>query len=83
MDTGESIGIGLYVMKAICSYGTPSASEEGELEWVPFNEIQSKDLVDDLPLLLPRVINYSLGEAPFSAHYHYNQQETLVVDFTV
>ena len=81
VDTGESIGIGLYIIKAICSEGTPLASKEGELEWVPFNEIQSKALVDDLPVLLPRVINYSLGETPFSAHYHYNKQEILVVDF--
>lgn len=81
VDTGGDIGIGLYVMKGFCSEGTPLASAEGELEWVPFNEIQSKDLVDDLPVLLPRVINYSLGEAPFSAHYHYDQQEKLAVDF--
>jgi len=81
VDTGENIGIGLYVMKGFSSEGTPLASEEGKLEWVPFNEIQSKDLVDDLPVLLPRVINSSPGEAPFSAHYHYNQEEILVVVF--
>ena len=81
VDAGEKIGIGLYVMKAICSEGAPLASEEGELEWVPFNKILSKALVDDLPLLLPRVINLSQGETPFSAHYHYNQQGILVVGF--
>lgn len=81
VDAEESIGIGLYVMKAICSEGTPLASDEGELEWVPINEIQSKTLADDLPLLLPRVMDQSPGDPPFSAHYHYNQQDILVVDF--
>ena len=81
VDTGENIGIGLYIIKGFCSEGTPLASEEGELEWVPFNEIQSKALVDDLPLLLPRVMDQSPGDPPFSAHYHYNQQDILVVDF--
>ena len=81
VDAGESIGIGLYVMKGFCSEGTPLTSEEGELEWVPFNEIQSKALVDDLPLLLPRVMDQSPGDPPFSAHYHYNQQDILIVDF--
>ena len=81
VDTGENIGIGLYVMKGFCSEGTPLASEEGELEWVPFKEIQSKALVDDLPLLLPRVMGQSPDDPPFSAHYHYNQQDILVVDF--
>jgi len=81
VDTGENIGIGLYVMKGFCSEGTPLASEEGELEWVLFKEIQSKALVDDLPRLLPRVMGQSPGDPPFSAHYHYNQQDILVADF--
>ncbi len=81
VDAGESIGIGLYVMKAFCSEGTPLSSEEGELEWVPFNEIHSKALVDDLPVLLPRVINQSPGDTPFSAHYRYNQGGKLEVHF--
>ena len=81
VDAEESIGIGLYVMKAICSEGTPLASDEGELEWVPINEIQSKTLADDLPLLLPRVMDQSPGDPPFSAHYRYNQEEQLEVHF--
>ena len=81
VDAEESIGIGLYVMKAICSEGTPLASDEGELEWVPINEIQSKTLADDLPLLLPRVMDQSPGDPPFSAHYRYNQEGKLEVHF--
>ncbi len=79
VDAGEGIGIGLYVIKGFCSKGTPLASEEGELEWVPFNEIQSKDLVEDLPILLTRVIDQSQGDPPFSAHYRYNQGGKLEV----
>ncbi|MCJ7716244.1 MAG: NUDIX domain-containing protein [Anaerolineales bacterium] len=81
VDAGENIGIGLYVIKGVCLKGTPAASEEGELEWVPFNEVQNKALVEDLPVLLPRVINQSSDEPPFSAHYQYNQQEDLGVIF--
>jgi 8-oxo-dGTP diphosphatase len=82
INTEEDIGIGLYIMKGICTEGDPKPSLEGELEWVPFPEIDSKDLVDDLPLLLPRVIAHTQGDPAFFAHYHYNEQEELVVEIT-
>jgi len=81
VDAGEGIGIGLYVIKGESKKGTPSSSEEGELEWVPFTDIQTKPLVEDLPVILPRVIQHSQGDDPFSAHYHYDQEGNLVVDF--
>jgi 8-oxo-dGTP diphosphatase len=82
IDAGEDIGIGLYIMKGICPEGDPQPSREGELEWVPFPEIGSKDLVDDLPVLLPIVIAHAKGDPAFFAHYHYNEKEELVVEIT-
>lgn len=81
VDAGDSIGIGIYVMKGICSEGNPQVSNEGELEWVPISDIKAKNLVEDLPVLLPKVIAHTRGDDPFFAHYHYNQQGELVVDF--
>ena len=82
VDTGQEIGIGLYVMKGTCDNGDPLPSEEGELEWVPFDEIGGIDLVEDLPVLLPRVLKAQASDPPFSARYFYDQQEKLVVEFT-
>ena len=81
VDTDENIGIGLYVMKGSCSTGTPRPSDEGELEWVPFEDIQSKSLVQDLPVLLPRVLHQSKDAPPFSARYYYDKQGKLIVEF--
>jgi len=81
VETGENIGIGLYVMKGVCLKGEPRPSEEGELEWVPFAEIESKPLVEDLPVLLPRVLHQNPGDPPFSARYYYDEGEKLVVEF--
>ncbi len=68
-------------MKGICSDGQPRSSQEGELEWVPFNAIQNKDLVEDLPVLLPQVIHQSSADPPFSARYYYDEGDQLVVEF--
>jgi 8-oxo-dGTP diphosphatase len=81
VDTGQNIGIGLYVMKGTSENGHPRPSEEGTLEWVGFDHIQDKDLVDDLPILLPRVLKTEVGDPPFSARYSYDEDDQLIVEF--
>lgn len=81
VDTGQKIGIGLYVMKGTCENGETRPSAEGELEWVAFDEIQGKDLVEDLPVLLPRVLKANVGDPPFSARYYYDGNDKLIVEF--
>ncbi|HDN04919.1 MAG TPA: NUDIX domain-containing protein [Chloroflexi bacterium] len=82
VDTGDDPGIGLYVMKGSCAEGQARPSEEGDLEWVAFNEILEKILVDDLPLLLPRVLKQKVSDPPFAARYSYDEREKLVVEFS-
>jgi len=81
VDTGQEIGIGLYVMKGSSETGEVRPSQEGELEWVPTHELEGKVLVEDLPILLPRVLKAKLSDPPFSARYAYNEDDQLVVEF--
>jgi 8-oxo-dGTP pyrophosphatase MutT (NUDIX family) len=81
VDVGEPIGIGIFVMKGVCQEGEPHGSREGELEWVPFSEIQTRELVEDLPFLLPRIILQTIQDPPFSARYYYDEGDRLVVEF--
>ena len=81
VDAGQQIGIGLYVMKGSCEKGQVRPSEEGELEWVPVDEIGEKELVEDLPVLLPRVLKAKKSDPPFSARYYYDGNDKLVVEF--
>jgi 8-oxo-dGTP diphosphatase len=79
VDAGERTGIGIYVFRGQSMDGEPKSSPEGALEWVPFLSIHSLDLVDDLYVLLPRVLAHTRGTPPFSAHYAYDEDEKLVV----
>lgn len=81
VDAGEETGIGLYVILGSCGEGEPQPSNEGELEWVSFEEILEKSLVEDLPVLLPRVLAHKSGDPPFAARYYYDQEEKLVIEF--
>jgi 8-oxo-dGTP diphosphatase len=81
IDTEEHTGIGIYVMKGSSSAGSVQPSTEGKLEWVPFDQVQNKNLVEDLPTLLPRILRQKEQDPPFSAKYYYDQDENLVVEF--
>lgn len=81
VDAGEDTGIGIYVIRGECGVGEPKPSEEGKLEWVPISEIQKLDLVEDLPVLIPRVLAHQISDPPFSARYSYDQADNLVIKF--
>jgi 8-oxo-dGTP diphosphatase len=82
VDTGGTTGIGLYVILGTSEKGEPRPSEEGELEWVPFNKIHEKPLVEDLPILLPKALSQNSSDPPFASRYYYDQRDNLVIEFS-
>jgi 8-oxo-dGTP diphosphatase len=81
IDGDAPTGIMLFVFAADSQSGEPIPSDEGTLEWVERDHITQVDLVEDLPVILPRAINHPLGALPFFAHYSYNEQEQLIIRF--
>ena len=87
IDTGEDIGVGVFVLRG----DLPSSdgeqieklppSSEGSLEWIPINMVNSLPLVEDLPVLLPHILKARPGEAPFFAHYLYDAEDRLMIVF--
>ena len=87
IDTGDDIGVGIFVLRAeIPTSHTDHSHElppspEGNLEWIPINQVDSLPLVEDLPVLLPRVLGTQRGDTPFSAHYMYDAEDRLMILF--
>ncbi|MDH5507075.1 MAG: NUDIX domain-containing protein [Anaerolineae bacterium] len=81
IDTGEDVGIGIYVLRGECTEGEPLPSHEGALEWIAIEELAGLPLVEDLPVLLPRVLALPPDAAPLSAVYGYDQAGKLVIRF--
>jgi 8-oxo-dGTP diphosphatase len=81
IDAGGQTGIGIYVLRGECPEGKPRPSQEGELAWIPRSQLESLPLVEDLPTLLPRVLNMKPGEPPFSARYSYDENDQLRITF--
>lgn len=81
IDTQQPTGIGMYVFLGQAGEGQFKNSDEGQLQWVSLDTLASYPLVEDLPLLLPRLLAMKKGDQPLFAHYSYNQQDELQIQF--
>lgn len=82
IDGDQSTGILLFVFTATARSGDPIPSEEGTLAWIARDQLTQIDLVEDLPVILPRALELPPAAPPFFAHYHYDEQEHLVIRFS-
>jgi 8-oxo-dGTP diphosphatase len=80
VDAGEK-GIVLYIFTGECLEGEPVPSREGIAEWIPFEQISTLPVVEDLPILLSKIHQMQRGTPPFSARSYYDEQERLIVEF--
>jgi 8-oxo-dGTP diphosphatase len=81
VDTGEPVGIALYVFKGEYAGGEVNPSDEGLLEWISVQRFKELPLVEDLQVLLPRLLAQKPGDALFAARYFYDDAEKLQIVF--
>ena len=77
----EGPGILLFAFTAEAENKTTRPSSEGALVWVAQDRVLDYDLVEDLPTLLPRVLSTPPDTPPFFAHYHYDADDRLIIEF--
>ena len=82
IDTGDTkSGVLLFIFTAEAESRQTVAGSEGTLEWVPQVDVLQKDLVEDLRILLPRVLSAPTGSPPLFAHYYYDESDRPVIAF--
>jgi 8-oxo-dGTP diphosphatase len=82
VDAGDlRTGIMLFVFTAEARTREMQASAEGTLEWISRSRLLEVFLVEDLPILLPRVLSMPDEAPPFFAHYSYDENDQLIVRF--
>lgn len=77
----QARGVLLFVFTAVASTRHVRASPEGRPEWIPRDQVDRLDLVEDLPTLLPRVLAMGPEDLPFYALYTYDEDDELVITF--
>jgi 8-oxo-dGTP diphosphatase len=73
----------LFVLTATAETRDVCPSDEGTAEWIPRDEVDRLDLVEDLPTLLPRVLGMEPDDPPFYALYTYDRDDQLVITFAL
>lgn len=81
VDTGENIGVCLYLFTGECAAGEPAAGVEGQPEWILLERVGALPAVADLPILLARIHAMKQGDPPFSARSFYDDDGRLTVRF--
>lgn len=91
INTGEDKGVVIFIFRG--DYDSVRNTQnhqkwisrdsvEGTLEWVPRSELFSLPLVEDLPVILPRVLAAQKGAPPFFARYSYDDLDQLEISFS-
>ena len=81
VDVEPTTGICVYVFLGENIEGQLCSSEEGLLEWLSVDALDSYPLVEDVAVLLGRIRSMDADDPPFSARSFYNEQQKLVVVF--
>jgi 8-oxo-dGTP diphosphatase len=81
VDVEKDKGVCLFVFKGFYLGGQIKASNEGELEWVNINSLDSLPVVEDLPIFLSRVIKQMRDSPVLYARSFYNEQMRLITEF--
>ena len=79
VDTGESIGIGLFIFRAVNVSGQLLGSLEGIPEWVSVDKLKDYSLVEDVEIILKHLLNQQTGASPFSGSSSYNELGELIL----
>ena len=84
IDAGGTSGIVLFIFTiAVKSQaGTLDECHEGTLHWIPIDRALDLPLVEDLPILWPRLFGPNPDDKPFFAHVSYNSADQIQMRFT-
>jgi 8-oxo-dGTP diphosphatase len=81
IDTNETTGIVLFVFTGISDSRTVVANSEGTLHWIPKNQVHQFDLVEDLPFILPRIMEMKASASPLFVHVSYDTDDCIRMRF--
>jgi 8-oxo-dGTP diphosphatase len=81
MDVEDDLGIIIFVFRGDFSGGKIVPSKEGDLSWVNIDDLDRLPVVEDLPILINKILSMDENDSPFSARSYYDENGKLVVEF--
>jgi 8-oxo-dGTP diphosphatase len=81
IDAGEETGIVLFVFTAVSNRRDVIANDEGTLHWIQKSMVTQFDLVEDLPIILPRILDMKAYDAPLFVRVSYDNDDCIRMHF--
>lgn len=81
VDVTAEFGVALFIFKGVYNGNEFVPSSEGELEWCDLSQLDEIPLVEDLSLLLPKIIDYKQGDPLIIAKSQYTDAGKLILSF--
>jgi len=80
VDVSDDLGIALFIFRGFTEGHAVQSSEEGELFWASMDLLKGLPIVEDLPILIPKALNYQAGEPLFIGKSFYSEDDCLMIE---
>ena len=81
VDVTEEVGIAIFIFRGIYEGYELSASSEGDLAWISLDNLSETSLVEDLPVLIPKVYHHQPTDPFIIGKYKYQYGGELLMSF--
>lgn len=81
VDVAENTGVAIFIFRGDASTTDFTPSKEGRLFWVDLDDLESIPLVEDLPLLIPRIAANQSESPVIIGKYVYQPDGSMKVSF--
>lgn len=81
VDVTEDVGIAIFIFRGKYEGQEWAASSEGDLAWISMSNLAEAPLVEDLPILIPKVYNHQPSDPFIIGKYEYRHGGELLMSF--
>lgn len=81
VDVTEEVGIAIFIFRGSYEGNEWEASSEGDLAWISMDNLAETSLVEDLPVLIPKVYNHRPSDPLIIGKYKYRHGGEWLMSF--
>jgi len=81
IDVSDHTGVAIFVFRGFFEGETYMESPEGKLKRISLDDLDRLPVVEDLPIILPKIVSFQSGCTPLIGKYMYSEEGKLRISF--
>lgn len=78
INVKNDLGVSLFLFRGQYTGEILSSSKEGKISWIEIDTLESGPVVEDLPLLIPLIYRFKVGDPIIIGKYDYDQDGKII-----